>query len=159
MRQRAQAVSRFVEPDVTVRANPEDLQIDAAGRGDRIVVAAALLEQIGRRPVQKPDACRIDRHMLEQLGLHVGAIAVRIRGRQARELVEVECPHSRPADAIAAAPLPQLAIEPERGATRRQAKHQRRARDNGFEDLGGERRRQRIFVFETFDDHCLRTVV
>ncbi len=60
VRQRAQAGSRLVEPDVTVRANPEDLQIDTAGLRDRRFVATALFEQIGRRPIQESDVRRID---------------------------------------------------------------------------------------------------
>ena len=49
MRVRAQAVGRLVEADVAVGADAEDLQIDAAGRRDRIFVAAALGLQIGGR--------------------------------------------------------------------------------------------------------------
>ena len=38
----------LVEADVAVGADAEDLQVDAAGRGDRRFVAAALGRQVGR---------------------------------------------------------------------------------------------------------------
>ena len=64
---RAQAVGGLVEADVAVGADAEDLQVDAAGRLDRLFVAAALGLQIGRGAVQEADIGRIDRHVIEQL--------------------------------------------------------------------------------------------
>ena len=50
---RLQAGSGLVEPDVPVRADPEDLQIDAAGARDRRLVAAAFAGRVGLHTVQE----------------------------------------------------------------------------------------------------------
>ena len=58
MRARDQRPRRLVEADVAVGAEPEDLQVDAAGARDRALVAGALARTPARGDgaVQKVDA-------------------------------------------------------------------------------------------------------
>ena len=55
MRPRRQLARRLVEADVAVGADAEDLQADAAGVRDRLLVAGALRFRIRRDAVQDVD--------------------------------------------------------------------------------------------------------
>ena len=90
MRPRLQRRRRLVEPDVTVRADAEDLQVDPAGRGDLALVARALLRRVRRRAVQEVDALRRQVHATEEVRVHEAAKAAGMRRRNPDELVEVE---------------------------------------------------------------------
>ena len=65
------------------------------------------------RPVEKPDVVGRERQMVEQLCLHVGAIARRVRRRKSDELVEVERADQRPVGSTGqiAATVAEFAIE------------------------------------------------
>ena len=91
---RAQTLGRLVEADVAVGADAENLQIDAAGRGDRRFVAPALRLQVGSAAVEHADVGGIDRDVIEQLRLHERAIAARVIAVEAGELIEVERAHA-----------------------------------------------------------------
>src|SRR3954451_5442056 len=81
---------RLVETDVTVRADPEYLQVDATGSGDRALVAGAFLIDVRSGPVEEVDEMPGDVHAAEQVRLHVGAVAAGVIRREAEELVEIE---------------------------------------------------------------------
>src|SRR5262245_44371243 len=90
MRARDERVRRLVEADVTVRAEPEDLQVDAACALDRSLVARALGGRVARHPVQEMDLSRRHVHVIEEMPTHERAVAAGIRRRETDEFVEIE---------------------------------------------------------------------
>ncbi len=87
---RAQRRSGLVECDVPVGADPEDLQVDAPGRADRILVFGAGGRQVGGQAVGPLDrACReVDlghEHVVDD-----GPVPLRMIGGQSDVLVEGE---------------------------------------------------------------------
>ena len=90
---RLQARRGLVEADVPVDADPEDHQIDTAGRRNRALVAIAFLLEIRRRAVEKPHVARLDANLSEELSVHVLPVALGIATAEADELVEVERAH------------------------------------------------------------------
>ena len=69
MRARDERACRLVEADVAVDAEPEDLQVDAAGARDRALVAMRIRadRDPARRAVQKVDAARRQVDAIEQM--------------------------------------------------------------------------------------------
>ena len=57
-----QFVGRFVEADVTVGADAENLQVDAAGSGDRRFVSTAFGRSVGGQAVEEVDASGLQVH-------------------------------------------------------------------------------------------------
>jgi hypothetical protein len=89
-----QKARRFVEPDVSIPAQPEDHQVDAAGSCDRALITPALRFQVGRYPVEEMNAARRQIDVVEEMALHVRTIAAPVRRRDADELIEVERRHT-----------------------------------------------------------------
>src|SRR5687768_16344583 len=114
MRVRAQPVRGLVETDVTIRADAEDLQVDAVCVGDLRLIPAALGFEIRSPTIEHPDVRGIDRDVIEQLRLHERAIAAGLTAVDPHELIEIEGADLRPIEAIAAAALAQFAIERQR---------------------------------------------
>jgi hypothetical protein len=91
MRAGNQLARRFVEPDVAIGAETEDLEVDPTLPPDRRLVALALAQRIPGSTIQKVDLPRRHLHAIEEMALHERAIAVRVATSQPLELVEIEC--------------------------------------------------------------------
>src|SRR5262245_63713975 len=90
VRRRDQRARGFVEADVPVETQPENLEIDAASSLNRPLVADAFLGEIHRRAVQQMSPADVEVDVIEQVPAHETVIAARIVVRQPGELVEVE---------------------------------------------------------------------
>ena len=123
---RLQAGSGLVEPDVPVRADPEDLQIDAAGARDRRLVAAAFAGRVGLHTVQEMNPLAADVHVPKQVLIHETAVAGWVFRRQAMELVEIERRHAREIQLAGRGEGPQVRVQVYRRSARRKAQHGRR---------------------------------
>ena len=151
MRARDERPGRLVEADVAVHAEPEDLQVDAAGAFDRALVAIAFALDLppgADGAVQKVDAAGRQVDVIEQVLLHERAVAPRIVRADAEELVEVERRRAAEIGAAGGVVLRELAIQRDRRPARRQPEDERglrrqrardvpasaRARRRGFED-------------------------
>jgi hypothetical protein len=108
---RRQRRARFVERQVAVRADAQDLHVDAAGRGDRGLVAAALGRQVRRvavRPVQGV-VRQVDAG--GEVPADDGGVALRVVGREADVVVEEERAGRRERQPRLAVPAGELAVE------------------------------------------------
>ena len=81
--------------DVAVGADAEQLQVDAARRGDVRLVRVAGREQVGRVDVGAAHRVGGEVDLAGQLALDDGAIALRMAGRQADVLVQQEAAGAR----------------------------------------------------------------
>ena len=114
---RAEGAGRFVETDVTVAAEAEQLDVDAAGLDDAGFVGAALGVEIGRDAVRNMGAGDVDVDMPEKIFLHEKPVRLGVCRRQADVLVEVERRHFAEIQALIAMQSDQLLVKPERCAT------------------------------------------
>ena len=89
MRARIEHGARFVEADMAVGADAEDLDVDAASLGDGPFIAKALLVRIGGAD-EKVDPPRVEVGVAEEVLLHEPAVRAGDVRVQADELVEVE---------------------------------------------------------------------
>ncbi len=124
MRCRDQVVTRLVEPDVPVGADPEKLQVDTTRCGNRTFVAPALFLQVLSRPVEKADPLGRDIDGVEELFLHDASKASRMRRVDADEFVQVEGRHLRKVDGPGGMAAREFRVDRLRRATRRQPEHQ-----------------------------------
>ena len=86
----AERGERLVEADVPGLADAQELQVNAAEALDGGLVAAAFLVQVAREAIGQVGVPRINVHVAEQVVIHVVAVGVRVGGKQADILVEVE---------------------------------------------------------------------
>ena len=133
------ALRRFIEPDVSVGTQAEDLEVDAAGSGDGALVAGAFLDRIRRRAVEEIDLLRPELDAIEEVGVHEAAIAGGVARREAPELVEIEGRHAREVGAPVLGERREVVIETHRRAPGRQAEHERRTRRESVGDVLRER--------------------
>ena len=136
---------RLVEADVTVGADAEDLQIDAAGALDRALRSARTPRAASRAaPFRKCNAARRRRcSAVEQMPLHERAIAAAGRaGSRPTNSSRLKVRHARPVDPAAAAVHLDAARDTAESACGRSASPSTRAglRGDRFEHA---RRRQR----------------
>src|SRR5688572_13917891 len=124
MRPRGQLGARFVESDVSVRADAKQLQIDPARRIDFRLVALALGVQIAGRSVQEVNARRLEIDVAEQMLVHEPPEASGVICGYACELIEVEGPRAGEVDVARAMHPPQFGIGRYGTLPRRQAEHQ-----------------------------------
>ena len=82
--------ARFVETDVTVGADPQDLQGDATGIHDRCLVNLAGVRDPVEAPIGNPDARRIQPQWLDHLARDDRPVALRVGGVESHVLVEGE---------------------------------------------------------------------
>ena len=80
----------FVEADVTVGAQTQQLQVGTAHRSDHRVIAGALLLGIGVHTVGDVAVGLIDVHMVEQVGAHEVGVALVMVFVQAHILVQID---------------------------------------------------------------------
>src|SRR4051794_7154419 len=139
MRARDEVRPRLVEADVAVRAEAENLQVDAARPLDGPLVLRAFGREIAGRSVQEMDAARRHVDAAEEMRLHERAIAGRIMSLEADEFVQVERRYAREVDRFARGKASEVAVERNGCAAGWQPQHEPRpARDRGG-DRTGER--------------------
>ncbi len=85
-----QRCGRLVEADMAVMTDAEQLQIDRSELLEKLVVACTFLGGVDRFSIRNISAGDVDIDMLEQMPVHVAAVAFRVRGRQSDILVQVE---------------------------------------------------------------------
>src|SRR5688500_18248044 len=90
MAPRLERTRRLVEPDVSVGADPQHLQVDSPGQGNLPFVPQALCVRILGAAIEEVTILRPDVHVAEQVLPHEAAIAAWMRRREAEKLVEVE---------------------------------------------------------------------
>src|SRR5262249_55745064 len=126
VRQRLKGRRWLVEADVAVLTEAEDFEIDAARPPHRALVARTLASDVTRRAVEEMDALRVQVDVIEEVRVHERAIAVRITGAEAEELIEVECRRVREVDTTGVAQPHQLAVERQRRPAGWQRQHEAR---------------------------------
>ncbi len=140
--------ARLVESDVARLADAEQLEIDAAGRANRLLVRGARFRDAlaGGHTLGDVNVLLRDIHVLEKILPHVPVIAVGAVGRHRVVLVEIERDDVRKIDVAGLVAADQLFIDPEGRAPRRETEHRTAlgARlalndfDDPFGDGGGE---------------------
>src|SRR5438105_5174065 len=91
-----QLVAGFVEADVAVAADAEQLQIDAAGGDDRGLIALAFSVQIVGPAIKEMNSLGADVNAIEEMTLHESTEASRVTSVDASEFVEIEGRRPRP---------------------------------------------------------------
>ena len=116
---------RFVEADVPVAADAQQLNVDAAGLANLLLVPAAMLLQLVRRsqPVGNENVLVFDVDPLEQVLVHPAAITLQPLAAQAQVFVEIEGHDAREIEPFVLVHPRQLAIDAHRRAARRQPEH------------------------------------
>src|SRR5262245_23156319 len=120
-----QFVAGLVEPDMTVAADTEKLEIDSAGSLDCRFVPLTFSVEVFGIPVQEMYVRWRQIHIREQMAVHERAEAARMCRWDACELVEVESDGAFEIHAAPRVELTQLLVDSNRSAPRRQAEHQR----------------------------------
>ena len=86
---------RFVEADVTVSADAEDLEIDPAGPDDRVfeIETVPLKVLVSNGAVRDVDVPGGDVDVVKQVGVHEVPVALLVLALETEVLVEVEGRH------------------------------------------------------------------
>jgi hypothetical protein len=87
---RGEGRAGLVEGDVTVRADAEDLQVDAAGIGDGLLVGTAGGLEVRRESVEALDAGRVDVDLGDEVPLDDVPVPLGMVLRESDVLVEQE---------------------------------------------------------------------
>ena len=136
----AQRAGGFVEADVTIAPQTEQLDINATRIEDALFVTAAFDMHVLRRAIGDVGVLLINVDMLEKMLPHEPVVGLIMGGRQTDIFVEVEGCHPTEVQILLAVETDQFPVEHQRGATRGEAEH-----GVGFfphnpgDDLGGEK--------------------
>src|SRR5450756_2228659 len=121
-RQRSKRRSGFVETDMSGAANPEDLQIDAAGLSDRTLVVGAC--RLNRTAVARNmHECRGKPERLNDLARDDRAIALRMIFRQTNVFVQRESAQPGQVDTTVGGTVRERSIDRERAGSGCQTEH------------------------------------
>ena len=121
---------------MAIAADPENLQIDAAGLTNRLFIGGAILVVIApARSIGNVNVCGIDVDVAEKILLHEVAKTLRMIRGQADVFIEVERRHLREIQIFLAVHSRQFGVNTDRRGSGRKAERQRRvsthcARDN-----------------------------
>ena len=115
-RARTQRAGGFVETDVAVAAEAEELDVDPAGVENALFVTAALGVKIGRRAVGHVGALWVDVDVAEEIFPHEIPVGLVVRAGEADILVEVKGRHAAEIEPFVAVETDEFLIEAERGA-------------------------------------------
>ena len=121
----AGARPRLVEPDVAGLPDPQELEIDAAGVGDRALVVATVSLDLVAWNVAAGDVHVLpgDVHVVEEVLPHEPVVAVQALGRHRVVLVEVEGHDVGEIETCLAMQADQLAIDANRRGAGRKPQH------------------------------------
>ena len=103
----------FVETDMAVGADAEELEVDASCGADSFFVASAEFFGIGRHAIGDVDVRAIDVHMPEEVLVHERVVGLRVVGANADVFIEVEGGDVGPVEVL----LDELAVEWHGGST------------------------------------------
>ena len=122
---------RFIEADVAVVADAQQLQVNAAHIVNDRVIAGALGVGVHVGAVRQVDVGGVDVHMVEQVAVHKAPVAFRVLlGQDAGDLGKVQV--------ALVVPLDQLFIGTHGGTAGGQAQHAVGLHDDlGRDDVGG----------------------
>ena len=112
----AERTGGFVEADVAVAAETEQLDIDAAGVEDTLFVTAAFGVEIGRGAVGHVRAGWVDVDVAEKIFPHEIPVGLVVRAGETDVFVEVERGDAAEIEALVAVEPDEFLIEAERGA-------------------------------------------
>jgi len=98
---------------MAVAAEAEELDVDAAGVGDALLVAPALRVEVLRRAVGHVGALLVDVDVSEEILAHEPAVRLVVRGGEADVFVEVEGRDAAEVQALLAVHPDQFLIEPQ----------------------------------------------
>ena len=115
--------ARLVEADVTIVADAQQLQVDAAHALDHIIIAGALSCGVQIGAVRQIDALRADVHQIKQVAVHKAPVALRMLSGQAAVLVQVDGGDFREVNVILVVPFHQLLVDAHGGAAGGQTQH------------------------------------
>ncbi len=116
-RARAERAGGLIEADVTVAAEAEELDVDAARVEDALFVAAALGVKIGRRANGHVGALLVDVDVAEEIFPHEIPVGLVVGAGEADILVEVERRDPAEVEALVAMQADELLVKTERSAT------------------------------------------
>jgi hypothetical protein len=119
----AQRRAGLVEGDVAVAADAENLEVDAAGVLDPLLVLPAMDLEIERPAIGHVGAFGVDIDVVEQVLLHEGPVALRMSGAQADVFVQIEGRYLREVEPFFLVQPDQLAVGAQRAAACRQPQH------------------------------------
>src|SRR5690606_38790626 len=153
----------LVEPDVARLPDPQDLEVDPAGRPDLVLVSLARFRDLLPRHVTSREmhVRRIDVDVLEEVLPHVAAEAVDAPGVHRVVLVEVEGHHVAEVEPLLAMAPDQLAVDPDGGAAGRETEHRSTThRSLLLDDLRDPRRdhQRDLLVLQDTDRDALEAV-
>ena len=114
---RSQRRAGFVEPNVAVAADAEDLQIDSAAVTDALLVISTMGGDIVDIAVRNVYVAWVDINVPKQLIVHEGMVGLRVIDRQPDVFVEIEGPYPTPVEIHP----DQLPVETQRRTASRQA--------------------------------------
>ena len=157
-RARAPRASRFVESDVTRAADPEELEVDAAGRANHLLVVAAMRVDrgAGEGAVRHVGVRRGNVDVVQQMDPHVMVVTLRMAGRQALVLVEIEGDDVRETQPLLAVHPHQLGIKTHRRRTGGKSEDRGAAFPLARSDQFGGRPGDRLRGFETAREYADR---
>ena len=125
-RSRRQRRARLVEPDVTIAADSEQLQVDPAGIADRRLVRGAGGGDVGRLTVGPVHPPRIEVDPCRELSLDHRPVRLRMVGGQPDVLVEQEGGGGSERQLSAFVATSELVVHGQWGAARSQTEHRGR---------------------------------
>src|SRR5690606_14414723 len=143
----------FVEADMPVVADAEQLQVDAPAGCKRCIVLRALVLRPFGKSVRNMRIVSLDINMIEELFLHVISITLGMIRRQAEILIQVESGSMPVADQILLVQGNHLLIDADRRAAGGQSKHSMRIRLNCAGDESRRCRVQGLLTRERQDIH------
>ena len=95
-RPRLETGTGFIERDVSVRADADNQQIDAAHISNLIFIPATLRVCIDAgRSIGNARVVDSNIHVIEEASMHIGVIALGIIRSKPQIFVKIECSHSR----------------------------------------------------------------
>ena len=115
--------ARFVEPDMSRPADPENLQIDPAGFFDLQFVARAVIVRTRRGSIRNVHVLRGNVDAIEKGFPHPALITVRVIGRHGVIFVEVERDNAGKIEAVFLVQPDQFAVEADGRGPGRQSEH------------------------------------
>lgn len=145
----------LVERDVSVAADAEHLDVDAAGLLDLGLVGLALLVEVLGETVEDVGVGELDVDLLEQVLVHEVAVALVVGSGEPDVLVEVPALDLLVADLLRLDGLGHLIVHEDRGGARREAQDGLRVLLDGGGDHRGRELRGLFLCLADYDFHFL----
>ena len=145
--------ARLIEADMTIGADAQQLQVDAAQLVDDTVVTGTLGGSVQIGAVRQVGLCRVDVDLAEQVLIHEIPVALGMLFGQAAVLVQIDGGDLREIEVALVVPLHQLGVGAHRGAAGRQTQHTVRFHDDLCGDDVGRFAGHILIIFCADDLH------